>query len=286
MRLLVLGGSGRIGKLLRHGWAYGAGTHNDVTFIYQTRQVHRGQQGDILWDVLDTPPPALTDAAPFDCMIVLSGVVPKAGADFTRNTSIGLAALAAAAQLDIPRVLLASTSAVYGSYSNAPFREADALDPVNDYGRSKRAMEEACAVQARASGVALCCLRIGNVAGADALLCNGAALGTGESLQLDVFADGGTPVRSYIGPRSLGQVLVSLARSGSALPRCLNIAAPHPVSMGALARAAQMPVTLRAATEGAHQHITLDCRALAALHRFDPVEAEAEEMVRQWRTDA
>jgi nucleoside-diphosphate-sugar epimerase len=99
--------------------------------------------------------------------------------DLALNTQLGLAAVAAAAQLEIQRVLLASSSAVYGTHSDAPFTETDPLVPVNDYGRAKQVMEQICHARAHATGVALCCLRIGNVAGADALLCIGAALGAG-----------------------------------------------------------------------------------------------------------
>jgi len=40
---------------------------------------------------------------------------------------------------------------------------------------------------------------------------------------------------------------------------------------------------MRPAPQGAHQRITLDCRRLAALHRFAPTDSTSTEMVRQWR---
>lgn len=284
-RVLVLGSSGRIGTLLRAVWAQQtAGTgQGAVSFVFQTRVAHGD---DLLWDVAQPPPPAVVQAGPFDCMLVLSGIVPRPGADFTRNTAIGSAALRAAAALGIGRVLLASTSAVYGTYSDDPFPEDAPLRPVNDYGRSKREMEAVCGQQAQALGLGLCCLRIGNVAGADALLMNGAALGPQEKLRLDCFSDGGTPLRSYIGPHSLARVLLTLACARGDLPTALNIAAPHPVTMRALAQAARMPLELQPANDGSHQYITLDCSALAQLHRFDPACSEPGEMVRQWRAAA
>lgn len=284
-RVLVLGSSGRIGTMLRHIWTRdGAQDQNDgITFSFQTRRPCAGRSGDLLWDILDPPSRAVTDAAPFDCMIALSGVVPKPGADFTLNTVLGSASVAAAARLGIPHVLLASTSAVYGTYSNAPFAEDARLDPQSVYGRSKREMEVACQAQAAAAGIGLCCLRIGNVAGADALLLNGAALAQGARLPLEYFKDGRTPVRSYIGPHSLARVMLSLIRARSRLPSALNIAAPRPVTMGALARAAGIAVDLCPADGEAHQHVTLACDALTGLHGFAPAEAEPSEMVRQWR---
>lgn len=280
MKVLVLGATGRVGTLLRRCWAQEAAQYDDVVLTFQTRKPQQMHSGDLLWDMRD-PFPADGDA--FDCMIVLAGVVPAPHADLGLNTSLGLANIQAAAQQGIPRVLLASSSAVYGNYSDAPLAEDAPLLPVNDYGHAKRAMEDACHAKAEALGIALCCLRIGNVAGADALLRNGAALEEGETLTLDQFADGGIPVRSYIGPHSFGRVLLSLARSPARLPLHLNIAAPHPVSMHALTQAADMPVTLHPNQNNTHQHITLDCTALTALHRFDPVEAHPHEIIRQWR---
>lgn len=283
VRILVIGSTGRIGTMLRRGWEQDTAHKSDDMFVYQTRHRQDAPCDDPVWDILDPPPTSVTAQTPFDCMIVLAGIVPQRAANFALNNTIGHASIEAASQLGIPRVLLASTSAVYGNYSDAPLGENDLLDPVNDYGRSKRDMEVACHTQARMLECELCCLRIGNVAGADSLLLNGAALGPDERLQLDSFADGGTPVRSYIGPYSLGRVLLSLARIPATLPGYLNIAAPQPVSMGALAQAAQMPVTLRPAQSGAHQHITLDCHALTRLHSFKDIESDPEEMIRQWR---
>ncbi|MBB3995913.1 nucleoside-diphosphate-sugar epimerase [Sulfitobacter undariae] len=286
IRVLVLGGSGRIGTLLRHAWAQDLerGRVKGIELVFQTRQAEPSHPDDLIWHVLGETPQAVRDAPPFDCMIVLSGITPKPDADFTLNTQIGAASLRAAADLGIGHVLLASTSAVYGSASDAPFAEIDPLEPVNDYGRSKLEMEQACQPQARALGVGLCSLRIGNVAGADALLMSGAALASHETLQLDCFEDGGTPVRSYIGPISLAQVMISLVRRRAQLPFALNIAAPHPVTMGALAEAAKMPVTLRPTQNNAHQHITLACDALSALHDFDQAESTADEILRQWQS--
>jgi len=281
-RVLVLGGSGRVGRMLRHSWAQNGG---GLDFTFQTREHDAAHSTDLVWDVMDPPPSPVLNAAPFDCMIVLSGVVPGPDADFTRNSAIGAAAIAAAARLGIPCVLLASTSAVYGAGGQTPFHEGDTPCPVNAYGHSKHLMEVQCRAQALALGISLCCLRIGNVAGADALLLNAQALADGDALVLDVFAQGGTPVRSYIGADSLARVLCTLVHQNQNrdVPELLNIAAPHPVSMRALAESAGVAFDLRPAPPTAHQLITLDCTALATLHSFDPAESDPDEMVLQWR---
>lgn len=283
-RVLVLGATGRVGTLLRRSWEQETLQDDNVVLTFQTRKTQHARSGDLEWNILDPFPVQNPDAAAFDCMIVLAGVVPGPHADLGLNTPIGQASVNAAAQLKIPRMLLASTSAVYGTHSDAPLAEDALLMPVNDYGHAKRTMEQTCLKQANALGIELCCLRIGNVAGADALVCNGTALDQGETLTLDQFEDGGTPIRSYIGPHSFARVLMSLARTSQPLPNTLNIAAPQPVSMHALAQAAGFPVTLRPAKNSAHQHITLNCTALTKLHRFNPIETQPREIIRQWRS--
>lgn len=285
LRVLVLGSSGRVGMMLRHFWAQNTELLRSANteFVFQSRNALLSRPDDLLWNLHDPLPKAVIDAAPFDCMIVLSGVVPRPDADFTLNTDIGTACVAAAAQLGISHILLASTSAVYGTYSNMPFTETDPLRPLTDYGRSKRDMEEVCRTLAKAADIALCCLRMGNVAGADALLANGAKLPPGEKLRLEVFRDGGTPVRSYIGPHSLANVMLSLIHKRTQLPNILNIAAPRPVTMHALAQAAGIPLELHHTDDNAHQRVTLACDALTALHPFTPTEDNPDEIVHQWR---
>lgn len=272
--------------MLRHSWARNSG---GIEFTFQTRDSAALRCTDVLWDIMQTPPEALAQTPafdcmpPFDCMIVLSGIVPKPGADFSLNSDIGTASLAAAAHLGIKTVFLASTSAVYGTHQNHPFRESDPTHPVNAYGHSKLIMETQCLAQAQALGITLCCLRIGNVAGADAVLINAQALPPDGKLALDVFPDKKTPLRSYIGPDTLARVLCTLVHKRGDIPAVLNIAAPHPVTMQALARSAGVPFELRPVEDQGHQYVTLECSALALLYSFDPVDSEPDEMVRQWR---
>jgi UDP-glucose 4-epimerase len=131
----------------------------------------------------------------------------------------------------------------------------------------------------RDRGLAVCSLRIGNVAGADALLLNAAA---SAPHFIDRFASGGGPVRSYIGPVSLARVIAALADAPD-LPAVLNVAAPAPVAMADLARAAGGDWRWRPAPEGAVERLTLDCTALTRRVHFAPAESTAQEMVAQWR---
>jgi nucleoside-diphosphate-sugar epimerase len=214
----------------------------------------------------------------FGALVMLAGVVPGEGHDLSHNRMLAEATLAAATRAGITRVLLASSSAVYGPGEH--ITEDAACAPANAYGVAKLEME-AVGRAWRDRGFEVCALRIGNVAGADALLLN-VARGAGE-ITLDVFGDGAGPLRSYIGARTMAQVLATLCLHEGRLPPALNIAAPDPVTMAALAQAAGASIRPRPAPPTAHQRITLDCTRLAALHAFAPEDVTPGEMVRQWR---
>jgi len=241
--------------------------------------------GGLQWSPLDGAA-ALVDHVrlngPIDAMIMLAGVTPGSGKDLELNSALALACVAAAQQAQIGRVLLASSSAVYGAGDGTPLAESALTEPVNAYGKAKCAMEVAVAPW-RDRGLDLCCLRIGNVAGADALLRNVARLSPQDPVIIDRFADGHGPTRSYIGAGTLAAVLRTLAAQAAPLPPVLNIGAPTPVSMEALAHAAGQPCRFRPAPPQAHQHITLDCTALAHLYPFTADDSDPHEMVAQWR---
>lgn len=280
-QILLTGASGRVGRMVCRHWPTVA---PDLALTPQYRR--DAPPGALRWDPMDGPRavvdhPAQTGTR-FEAIIALAGVTPGPGRDLSRNRAIAEATLDAAWQAGVARVLLASSSAVYGPGGGRPFGEAAPCAPANAYGEAKREMEAACA-QWRARGLEICCLRIGNVAGADALLLNLGRSGATGALVIDRFADGGGPVRSYIGPATLAAVVATLCRASCPLPEVLNIAAPVPVAMTDLAAAAGARAETRPAPKEAHQRITLDCTRLAALHGFAERDSAADEMVRQWR---
>ena len=81
----------------------------------------------------------------------------------------------------------------------------------------------------------------------------------------------------------MAEALETLCLHPDPTPGRLNFAAPHPVTMAALANAAGAPIRPRPAPEGAHQRITLDCSRLVKCHAFTSSESTPIEMVRQWR---
>nr|WP_268794165.1 SDR family oxidoreductase [Octadecabacter temperatus] len=272
-----MGGTGRVGQMVLHHWNFVL--PSAVQVIEQHRDPARST--GIHWCLTKKPKETL-DSFDIDAIVCLAGVTPGPNADLLLNTPLASTVMREASRAGIKRVLLASSSAVYGAGDGTPFNESSPTNPINEYGKAKLEMEQSCA-HWREEGLEVCCLRIGNVAGADALLLNVAGSTSNQPLHIDRFADGRGPVRSYIGPKTLAEVLYSLATHKGQLPETLNIAAPKVVYMEELAHAANHPFDLCSAQEGSHQSITLDCDALSTFHAFDTDASEATQMVAQWK---
>lgn len=277
-RWLVTGTGGRVGRML---WKHWQEDNPGAKLVRQTRRAEAepDMENCLFWDPLAQPLPVA--AGTIDCLIAYAGITPAHGANLGLNVALAEASLAAAFEAGIGRVILTSSSAVYGvPRDGRALREDDVPCPVNDYGRSKLAMEAICNSW-RERGMEVCCLRIGNVAGADALLLNGLAA-KGEALRIDRFADGSGPLRSYIGPETLARVTATLAAHPSRLPLSINTGAPVPVAMPDLASAASFDWQWQEAPPSAHQRITLDVSLLESLYSFAPADSDPLEMIRQW----
>lgn len=289
--MAVLGASGRIGRVLRAWWPEAA----PVTWI-----ARRPMEGGMRCDPLAEPErlAEILAAAGVRAVLSLAGPVPGgAGGANSAGTETDLAAHAALARVllgavpaGVP-VLLASSAAVYGRPEDAGddswLSEAAPLPPraaLSPYGQAKFDME---AVAHAAPAVT--CLRIGNVAGLDAVLG-----GWRAGFRLDAFPDGRTPRRSYIGPSQLAAVLAGLlmragvrSGAGQGRPAVLNVAAPGVVEMGALLEAAGLAYETQTAPVTAIPRVALDTRLLLA-HLPDDLAAAmapvtAPALVADWR---
>lgn len=158
------------------------------------------------------------------------------------------------------RVFLMSSVAVYGA---GDFAETDEPAPLNAYGRAKLRME--------ALPGAATILRLGNVAGADALLGRAGA---------EVVLDPVDPVRSYIGPVTLARVLRAVMAAQD-LPRILNIAEPPPVAMSALLDAAGIAWRFGPDRPGVVARVGVSTDRLDAICPLPP--ADPARMVAEWR---
>ena len=278
-RVLVLGATGQIGRILQICWP---GT---VNALWQTRQACSDPDKCAQWvrfDPLEDPRSLERAAADCDVLLCLSGVTHKRcqtdpQADMGDNTRLALAAIRAAAARPVPaRVLLASSAAVYGNQPGL-LSEAAPLYPVNAYGAAKAEMEARGAELGAELGVQVCSLRIGNIAGVDAILG-----GWRPGFRLDRFADGRSPRRSYIGVATLARVLGELPGLPD-LPGVLNIAEPGLVEMAALLDAAGLAWQAQPAPETAIPEVELDVTSLQALCPWLPGRGEAARLVEEWR---
>ncbi len=266
---LVLGATGRIGRLLQYSWKQPAVA---ARLLWQGRALIGLAQADYR-TVLDPlkNPEKLAQAAMGRQILCLAGGIPGRGGV---DDNWRLAAAALRATEPGGRVILCSSAAVYGNQPGQ-LDETTVLCPANDYGRSKLEMEQRSAALAVDIGVQLCMLRIGNIAGLDAILG-----GWQPGFQLDQFWDGATPARSYIGVRTLAQVLGTLLALPK-LPEVINLAQPGLIEMGSLLDAAGLDWTTRAAPSNAISSVELDTGLLQNLVQMP--EANAADMVRQWR---
>lgn len=275
--VLVLGATGRIGRLLQLCPPEGMALRLQRRRAPQVQGATADTWADS-WHVLDplAEPAALSRAARGATTILcLAGPVPGRGSEpMQAHVALALAAVRAAAAAQA-RVLLASSAAVYGAQGGL-LAETAALRPANAYGAAKAEMETRAAALAAELGVAVTMLRIGNIAGFDAILG-----GWRPGFALDRLADGCSPRRSYIGPRSLARVLAALLAAPD-LPPVLNLAQPGPVEMAALLRAAGRPFAWRQAAAGAIAEVALDCRLLAAYLPFALETADPAQMVAEW----
>jgi len=257
---IVVGSTGNVGQLLAPFWE---STGASILLQYRGTAPVTNTDHLIMWDPNEGPNALKhwisANELP-SCMIILAGVTPRSGKDLFLNAKIISNCLEACKNLSIPRVLVASSSAVYGNYLDRPFSEYDVPRPINNYGKSKLEMEKVCMHWSNQS-LQVTSLRIGNIAGADALLMQ--ALQSGfTDLFIDQYDDGGTPQRSYIGPKTLADTLIKLANYSDSLPRVLNVGASVPVEMGLLANAAGLTWSKKVAKSPRSQRIILDCTRL------------------------
>lgn len=271
-KILVLGASGKLGKMLRSAWAEQCSPLVDL--VYCARQ-SSSAAGDVLW----TPGDRIDHLPRVDAIVALWGAVPGSGHSLDCNSALARTATDLATSLGATRVLHCSSAAVYQP-NGAPLREENDAEPPSDYGKSKRKMERVIETLSLQPGApSMVSMRIANVAGADSLFAN---MKPGGSLRLDRFPNGQGPLRSYIAPDDLARAIVALVFAKD-IEGPVNIAAPSVTAMQDLALAVGCKVAWQEAPPQAIASVSLDTSKLARLLPLSERSADASYLVNSAR---
>lgn len=274
-RILITGASGRVARLIAPFLAQVP----DLQIRWQSRRSVALQRDWACCDPLRDWGQFLTACRGCDAVWHLAGVTPAATApEYSVNTRLSLAVLRAAQRAEVPVMLAMSSAAVY-CRSEEAHTEGEATTPETAYGQSKLQMETSL-LQKAERPTRLRLLRLGNVLGADALM-----RGQPRPTWLDQFPDGRTPVRSYIAPVSLARALVSLSFATTE-QSVWNVAAPEPVEMADLLRAAGLYWSQNPAPESALPRAVLDTRRLQGIMAWDGQPTSADDMAAAWQAQS
>ena len=262
-KILILGASGKVARRLRAVWQAQPPCFQPLWWTREDVARFTCDNGAVV--------PQITG------IIALWGVSYGNEKELAQNAALGSLAQQIAAKTGAARVLHASTQAVYGrDCDNAS--EEQILRPASPYGQAKIAMEEAVKEIGPACPIIL---RLSNVFGADSLAHH---MLQDARLQLDRFADGHGPRRSYIGAVDLARLLEALVQRPIAqVPKVLNVAGPRPLSMQSILEAAKVPFDWRPAPQSALQCATLDTSLFARSGLPMPQAQTAEALMQDWR---
>lgn len=270
--MIVTGAGGRLGRLFAAAWA------DRPPAGLRLHWSGRRKGTAIQWDMLSDQVPELPPRA---IVLHLAGVARGATASFADNAAMIHALLRGCRASKAHAVLFASSASVYAP-GPRPARESDPPAPQTDYGRSKLLAEQA--LQGLAGpDLPVHVLRIGNVPGADALL--GPHAGTGLLILDPVPGREGGPVRSWIGPRELAEVIAELARLQSLdrlAPTTLNIAQDPPLPMAALLQASGLPWAYGPGSDRVVADATLATERLQSLMALPPAQADSLAQQAAW----
>lgn len=265
--LLVLGSTGKLGRLLRACLAGSPDLLPGWQVVWGARRAGDGAD----WVYAESPP------AKADAVLAVWGVVPGQG-DLSDNITLAQQAVQIAKDCGAGRILHCSSSAVYGPAREAS--EAAPMAPVNAYGVAKIEMEQSLFSSSndKANVPVSCVMRLANVVGADSLF---GAIHSGLSVTLDAIDIGHSPIRSYATPTVIWQAVAALLKADT-LPETVNVATSNPVAMHELLAAADCPFVWRPAPETAVAEVSM---SVARLRRLtgQTLVIPPEEMIAQWR---
>jgi nucleoside-diphosphate-sugar epimerase len=279
----VTGSTGRLGTAVVRRLVAGGAT---VVAFDRRPTPDPGGPGRVVQTVCDLSQPDALAKGMESCSAVihLAGLVPTGatpappGAYVDANTLGTAVAAEASARAGVPRLVLASTSHVYGTPDGIPVSEEAPVRPASPYAWSKLAAEAVAAGFAAGGGAAAAVVRLGNLYGflpADDTVI-GRAVGQvlrGERLRLRSLDD----VRDFTYVDDAAEALVRLAGlPGDVGTVTVNVSTGHGVSVREMAMtlarlAGHDPADVEAESAGGPATtIVLNVRRLAALTGWTP----------------
>lgn len=274
---LLLGASGKVGKMLLASPAF-----QKERIVPQYRIAPMRHTNEYcLWEPLEISGelPSIFDE--IQSIVVMSGATAGTESQLRINEELAERCCSIAHSRGLQKVLLASSSAVYGMSKNRALLESDPLVPANAYGASKARMEK-IGLKWRALGLDVCSLRIGNVVGAGSFFSR-AQEPQKKQIVLDTYPNGSGAIRNFIGTNTLGDVIAQLLKKTSRLPASLNVGMPTPISMDALADAFGIQYQRQCVASSNAQNITLNVEKLAEIYKFPAYEDVGNYLANEWR---
>lgn len=175
MRVLVTGGAGYVGS---HAAKLLAGSGHQVVIVDNLAEGHRAATGKLPFveaDLLDQA--KITEvlkqhkieAVMHFAAFAYVGVSVREPAKYYHNNIVGtLSLMDAMRAADVQRIVFSSTCATYGIPQGVPIREDHPQAPINPYGFTKLAIEQALKDYQHAYGIGYAALRYFNASGAAA----------------------------------------------------------------------------------------------------------------------
>jgi nucleoside-diphosphate-sugar epimerase len=282
-KVLILGGSGRVGRLLR--------VHLDncgeLDVFYHSysaiRLKNRFDRSYLTFDLLQKK--AINEyfsfhQLEFDVVINLAANINKDKDATKDNLEITKNALKLCRLVGAKRFLYFSSSAVYGNGAN--INENCQLAPTNYYGKTKIYCEKL--ISEYSEGINFSCLRLGNIVGADSLM---EGLIDNEfvykNTMISLFENGKGPERSYITPLHLTNILRLLIQNKSINPPHLNVASILKIDMRFCLDYFGIKWRPFIDTDIEKQCITLDCSMLKEMFPQSQMKMTEEEFLNDFK---
>jgi len=317
MRVLVTGGAGYIGSHACKALARAG--HEPVTFD----NLSTGHRWAVRWGPLivgdlgdgDVVRRTLREQGVQAVMhLAASGYVgvsiSEPRAYYANNLANGLALLDAMLDSNIRLLIFSSSCAIFGTQQTALIDETHRQEPVNPYGETKRAFEQALRWYDRGYGLRSIALRYFNAAGADPeretgeehepephLIPNILSTAAGARPYLSIFGDDyptpdGTAVRDYVHVSDLASAhvlaLEHLAGGGPSLQLNLGTSRGHSVrevvNAAAAVCGAEIPTRISARREGDPPLLVADGRVAQQTLGWTPRHSDLASILRSaWR---